>query len=161
MSAEYIINKVLMSGILMRELMFIPDRGATEIEISDEESKLPRKLSEQHKNVLKHWNGINMDILRIYGCKNLYPELCRLSESQLDDLTEIDNCIVFGDDPSGFIYAEDFEGAIYSILTSTGDIKKLAIDLDDFLSERGRSGFTLISCSSYSRKNRNVIDGGK
>lgn len=132
MSSVTIIEKAIKSGVLIEGLTVIPDVGATDIEISQEESQLPRKLSDQHRALLRRWNGMNMDVMRLYGCMNVHPELRRLSDAQTDMFSGVSNYIVFGDDPSGFMYAEDDSGTVYSVQVSTGDVKFLARDLNDF-----------------------------
>ena len=132
MSSVTIIEKAIRSGVLIEGLTVIPDNGATDIEIAQEESKLPRRLSEQHKALLRRWNGMNMDVMRLYGCINVHPELRQLSDAQTDMFSGVSNYIVFGDDPSGFMYAENGGGVIYSVQVSTGDVKELANSLDDF-----------------------------
>ena len=64
--------------------------------------------------------------------QNVHPELRQLSDAQTDMFSGVSNYIVFGDDPSGFMYAEDDGGVIYSVQVSTGDVKELARSLDDF-----------------------------
>ncbi|MAR92155.1 MAG: hypothetical protein CML06_14920 [Pseudomonadales bacterium] len=132
MSSVTIIEKAIKSGVLIEGLAVIPDKGATNEEITQEESRLPRRLSDQHKALLRRWNGMNMDVMRLYGCANVHPELRQLSDAQTDMFTGVCNYIVFGDDPSGFMYAEGDDGVIYSVQVSTGNVKELASSLDDF-----------------------------
>lgn len=131
MSAASIITKAIKSGALIEGLIVIPSSGATELEITREEALLPRTMSEQHKDILRCWNGVNLDILRLYGCSD-HEELRRLSETQGDLFSKIEGAIAFGDDPAGFIYAESADGSIYSSQVSTGEEKKLAENLNDF-----------------------------
>lgn len=132
MSSVTIIEKAIASGVLIEGLTIMPSRGATDVEIVKEEAALPRPLSKQHREILKRWNGMNMDILRLYGCGNVHEELRRLSEAQIVIFSSVENEIVFGDDPAGFMYAEGVDGSIHSVQVSTGEEKKLAVSLDDF-----------------------------
>jgi hypothetical protein len=132
MSSVTIIEKAIKSGVLIDGLTVIPDVGATDVEIAQEETLLPRSLSDQHKRLLKRWNAMNIDVLRVYGCVNVHDELRRLSEAQIDMFADVDNVIVFGDDPAGFIYAESADGSIHSVQASTGEVKRLADSMDDF-----------------------------
>jgi len=132
MSSVTIIEKAIKSGVLIEGLTVIPAVGATDIEVAQEEALLPRPLSVQHKAILKHWNGMNIDVLRLYGCANIHEELRRLSEAQADMFSGLDDVIVFGDDPAGFIYAESADGSVHSVQVTTGEVKRLADSLDDF-----------------------------
>jgi hypothetical protein len=132
MSSVTIIEKAIKSGVLVEGLTVIPSAGAANVEIAQEEALLPRPLSDQHKGLLKRWNAMNIDILRIYGCVNVHEELRRLSEAQMNMFTDVDNPIVFGDDPAGFIYAESADGSVHSVQVSTGEVKRLADSIDDF-----------------------------
>lgn len=132
MSSVMIIEKAIKSGVLIDGLTIIPDRGASDTEIVEEEKKLPRPLSSQHKAILKRWNGMNMDIMRLYGCADVHEELRRLCDSQIDMFSEVEGAIVFADDPSGFIYAESLTGSVHSIQAANGEMKVLAASIDDF-----------------------------
>jgi hypothetical protein len=132
MSSVTIIEKAIQSGVLIESLIVIPTKGATGAQIAEEESVLPRKLSESHVKILMHWNGINMDVIRLYGCADIHEELRRLSDAQIGMFPGVEGCVVFGDDPAGFIYAEGGDGSIYSAQVSSGEVRKLAYNLDDF-----------------------------
>lgn len=132
MNAVSRIEKVLSSGVLIPEMLVIPDFGATESEIHEEESNLPRQLSHSHKSLIKKWNGMNLDLIRIYGCGKVHPELNRLSERQSGVLSEGVGNIVFADDPAGFMYAEKNDGSILSVQVSTGEVRDVAKNIDDF-----------------------------
>jgi len=80
---------------------------------------------------MKKWNGMNLDVIRLYGCGDVHPELKRLSASQSGVLAEGAGNIVFGDDPSGFMCAEKGDGIILSVQVSTGEVKEVAFDIDD------------------------------
>ena len=134
MRAKDIIERALNSSYLMEELeglIVVPKAGATDEVIKEEENLIKRKLSKQHKDILKKWNGINLEVVRLYGCGSVDEELDRLSDKQMQGLTNKGQ-IVIGSDPSGFIYLESFGGAV-SVYDPEGDeIREIARDLDDF-----------------------------
>lgn len=132
MSAVTIIEKAISSGVLLEDMMVVPRIGSSDSDIKQEEKGLPRPLSKSHISFLKKWNGINLDVVRLYGCGNVHEELKRLSSSQSGVLSELEACIVFGDDPAGFMYAEKDNGSILSVQTSNSEIKEIAQNMDDF-----------------------------
>lgn len=132
MTAIEAIKRVIESKVLKKSLTYLPGRGATVQELAELSDKLPRPLSTRHLALLKHWNGINLDVVRLYGASPTFGELRGLSETQSGPLTKVPGAIVFGDDPSGFIYAEASNGEILSFDSSFGEIKAIASNLDDF-----------------------------
>ena len=132
MSTIEILSKVIRSGILQEELTTIPERGATSEEIAGEELLLDRSLSEQHKDILRKWNGLDLDVLRLFGCGQ--SEIPRISHFQFDFPGRPPGCVVIGSDPSGFLYFEDGRGNIWSCDTDGGSTNLLAKDLNDFFS---------------------------
>lgn len=127
------IERVLEAKVLKKSLIYVPERGATEQELAELAKKLPRVLSESHLSLLKRWNGINLDVLRLYGASPAIGELRALSEAQSGLLVSLPGAIVFGDDPSGFVYAETLTGEIVSFDSSYGDLRAVASSLDDFI----------------------------
>jgi len=49
-------------------------------------------------------------------------------------LINVPGAIFFGDDPSGFVYAETLNGTIVSMDSSSGEIKIISSNVDDFFS---------------------------
>ena len=131
MSAVEVIAKVLDSGVLMPSLLYVPAEGASAEMIAEEERALGRRLSPKHQAVLRRWNGINLEVLRMYGCGDTPPQVGRLSENQGLDAWRVVGTAV-GSDPAGFLYVEDDVGNILSLDHDGGAIKKVAADLDDF-----------------------------
>jgi hypothetical protein len=129
-SAIETIEKALRSGVLISELVRVPAIGATESELVAEESSVGRTFSPQFRALLRRWNGINLDVLRFYGCKGAITSAVR--EVQFSELSQ-NNLLGIGSDPSGFAYCEDQKGAVCSFDTDGGDISYLARDLDDFI----------------------------
>lgn len=128
-----LIEKVLSSGLLLEPLTYIPANGANHIELSVLNDALPKPLSAAHKSILQKWNGLNLDVIRLYGASAISGELKGLTESQDNvPISFSDGYIVFGDDPAGFVYLEDDEGRIWSLDTEIQVTSLIAIDMDDF-----------------------------
>ncbi len=132
MSAVTIIEKAISSGVLLEDMTVIPKLGSSDSDIQREENLLPRPLSNNHVTLLKKWNGMNLDVIRLYGCGSVHEELKQLSSCQMGVLSELEGNVVFGDDPAGFMYAEKDDGTILSVQTSSGEIKEVAQNMDDF-----------------------------
>lgn len=132
MSSVSIIEKVINSEVLLEEMLVLPKIGNSNEGFIQEETSLVRNLSDSHKSILRKWNGFNLDVIRLYGCGVVHEELKRLSTCQTGPLTEREGVIVFGDDPVGFVYGEQVDGSILSEDTSTGDVKVIAKNMDDF-----------------------------
>lgn len=132
MTAVQTIERVLKSKILKESLTYVPGRGVTSQELMELSNKLPRTLSEAQLSLLKRWNGLNLDVVRVYGASPTDGELRGLSEVQSGPLSEISGNVIFADDPSGFVYAETSTGEIISFDSSFGEVKTIAASLDDF-----------------------------
>lgn len=132
MRAVTVIEKAISSNVLLEDMTVIPRLGSNDSDIQREEFFLPRPLSNKHVALLKKWNGINLDVIRLYGCGNVHEELKSLSSCQTGVLSELEGNVVFGDDPAGFMYAEKDDGTILSVQTSSGEIKEIAQNMDDF-----------------------------
>jgi len=140
MAAVATIRKILAAldkGLLSPEMVDVPAGGATNRQIQDEELVLPRKLSSAHVALLRVWNGINLDMLRIYGAGETELNIAPLRARQLDLGERHRSLIMFASDPAGFVYAEDADGSIYlwdsQALTSVeAGMEKVATDFDDF-----------------------------
>jgi hypothetical protein len=142
MGAIGVIEKVLETlpvGPLMSSMVDVPATGATPEELAAEEKFLPRRLSRHHQDLLKRWNGINLDMIRVYGVGQTDPTIMRLCRSQLDISQDFPGWIVFASSPAGFVCAEDSDGVVHSydtqaMLSPSGAAKKVALDIDDFFS---------------------------
>jgi len=131
------IRKVINSGILESGFPRIPSNGASEAMIKKEEEKLPRKLSLQHKEFLKNWNGANLDFIRVLGThpveSEFMEELAKENKEWEDVKKEVgENSIYFANDITGFMYFELEDGSIVYLDTDGGEIKKVADDMNDF-----------------------------
>jgi hypothetical protein len=129
-TAVEVIERALASGLLMPELIFVPDRGASSDEFAQEEQRLGRPLSASHRALLARWNGLDLEVLRFYGC-GACGEVDNLSARQ-EPRPEGDGVVVVGSSPAGFVYAEDANG-ILSLDSKTMAVKRVAADLDDFV----------------------------
>lgn len=132
MTAVTKIERVLSSGILDPDLSTIASRGATEAEIRAAESFLGRTLSGGLRAVLGRWNGIDLDVLRLYGVGTTEPGIGSIETSQLAAGMGL-GAVVIGSDPSGFVYLERAEGQILQLDTDGHSVKPVASDLDDFI----------------------------
>jgi hypothetical protein len=131
MSVVETVERAIASGLLLSELVIVPEQGASPDEIAVEEQLVGRALSEQHKDLLRNWDGLDLDILRIFGCKT--GAIPRISVSQAGLPNRKAGSIVIGSDPSGFLYYEDEQGCIWSYDSEGGTTKCLGRDLGDFL----------------------------
>jgi len=59
------ILSVLDSGLLTPQLMIVPTRGATADEIRKEQVLLGRPLCADHVEILRRWNGIGLEVVRL------------------------------------------------------------------------------------------------
>ena len=132
MSAVETIDAVLKSGILRPGLTIIPSRGATEEEIKVEESQLRRALCPDHVALLRRWNGIALEVVRLFGCGGA-GRVGRLSDLQIKRDFGVKNAIVIGSDAAGFVYFQGADSRVFSFDTDGGDFEGIAINLDDFL----------------------------
>lgn len=128
-----LIEKVISSGLLLQPLTYIPTQGANPSELLMLDDSLPKPMSNAHKTILQKWNGLNLDVIRLYGASPTPGELNGLAESQEGVLISFnDGYIVFGEDPAGFIYLEDGEGRIWSLDSEIQVSSLIARDMDDF-----------------------------
>jgi hypothetical protein len=131
MGAVQVITRALESGVLSPNLLYVPAGGASPEMIREEEGALRRPLSRQHKEVLTRWNGINLDVLTLYGCGVTPRQIGRLSAYQRLDPWLVEG-IAFGSDPAGFIYVEEDAGNILCLDHDGGEIERVAANLNDF-----------------------------
>jgi hypothetical protein len=132
MSAVDKIDRVLRANVLRKGLTYIPQRGATDIEIAAANKALQRPLSTRHTALLRRWNGLNLEVVRLYGATETPGEIRALAEAQLAMLAATQRAIVFGDDPAGFVYAELTDGRIVLWDSDLGDIEVVAANMDEF-----------------------------
>ncbi len=123
------LEKILKSNLLIKELVTIPD-SADVGSIMEEQKIIGKKFSNEHIELLKHYNGIDLDVIRFYGVGVTIKPIKRLARNQ-DDLDS--EYIAIGDDPAGFTYIQDKAGKIYSIDSEAGEIKYLTSSLSELI----------------------------
>ena len=118
------IETVLGSSLLERALTTVPDSGATESEIADAFS-LDGPLASPLLPVLRRWNGLDLEVIRIHGVGPV--------PAGIQPVTRSSEGVIFASDPSGFAYAMRADGAVYSLDHDGGAIVRVADDAGDFL----------------------------
>jgi hypothetical protein len=131
-SAIDTIERVLRAHVLKKGLTFIPPRGATDIEVAAADNALQRPLSARHAALLRRWNGLNLEVVRLYGATETPGEIRALAEAQLPVLAATPGTIVFGDDPAGFVYGELADDRIVIWDSELGGIEVVAANMDEF-----------------------------
>lgn len=132
MSAVAKIQSVLDSGLLTPELMFVPTTGATADDIRNEQQLLGRPLCSDQVEILHRWNGIGLDVVRLYGCGDEAKAVGRLSAMQVFGNCGVEGLIVVGADPSGFVYFQAPDKRVFCFDTDGGDFEQISESLDDF-----------------------------
>ena len=132
MNAVKKIKVILGTELLLPQLMIVPTRGATEDEIRQEETLLGRPLCPDHIAILRCWNGIAMDVVRLFGCGDNAGEVGRLSELQIKGEFKVKGVLVVGSDASGFAYLQAADRRVFSLDPDGGDFKQIAGNLHDF-----------------------------
>jgi hypothetical protein len=122
----------LIANVLKKALTFIPPRGATDMEIAAAGQVLRRPLSARHAALLRRWNGLNLEVVRLYGATETPGEIRALAEAQLPLLAARPGTVVFGDDPAGFVYGELERGEVVLWDSDLGDMDVVATNLDEF-----------------------------
>lgn len=133
MSAVERIESVLDTGLLIPQLLLVPQWGATTEEIQIEEELVGRTLCRDHVAILRRWNGIALDVLRLFGCGESSTTIGRLSSSQNADNFGVDGSVVVGSDAAGFTYLQAPNQRVYSFDSDGGAFELLATSLDDFI----------------------------
>jgi|SRR5215471_12440108 len=136
MKAIPLIKRVLKTDLLEPALVTVPVRGATQLELAREEQAVGSPFSSQLRALLAEWNGLDLEVVRVYGCVEA-PPLRRISDEQAwvrgSDWWER-GLVVFGSSPAGFAYAQSADGAIVQVdYKSWTEKKRLAVDLESFL----------------------------
>ena len=125
------IERVLSSALLTKELIRVPSRGASREELDDEVQRLGRPLSLGLRTVLARWNGLDLEVIRLYGVGSVEGGIRRLSDEQTG-WRHLPG-LVIGSDPSGFIYLEGQQQEVLVHDTDGGTTKCVASNLDDLL----------------------------
>ena len=133
MRTKELIRRILSSGFLSENYIRVPSRGATDLEIADTERQLSHPLSDTFKEVIREWNGLDLDVVRICGVGT--PEGAHetvLSYRWLfADGSRHFNAVA--SDPSGFVYGELPDGSILEWDHDGGGTEVVATSFEDFI----------------------------
>lgn len=133
MSAVSCIELILRSDLLVADLIEVPSSGLTERELLEAGEMLARPLSIQHRDLLSRWNGLDLEVVRVFGYGDRAIGRRRIEALQKGVLVEaLVQAIVFADDPAGFAYAEAQDGSIYSAQASELEARRVADSVNDF-----------------------------
>lgn len=140
MAAVETIERVLAAqaagaDLFVESLTQVPQRGATEEEITKEAQALGRAPSPEYLALLRRWNGLDLDVVRFFGVGPCERGLSRLSEEQERAPGAAPSMLVIGADPSGFTFLESAEGAIFQFDHDGGSLAHLADSFDLFVAE--------------------------
>jgi len=118
MDTKSLVEKVVASGILIKEMTKLPDGGATDFELKSTEKRIGVKLDQHLEALLSIFNGANLDVIRFYPCS-------RLAKSEYG--------LAFADDPAGFAYHVTATGEVISEDHDGGAIKTIAASITEFV----------------------------
>jgi hypothetical protein len=114
---DQFIERVLESGVLSKSMVELQS-PATQFEIEAAEYRLGMRLPVLLLTLLRRWNGASLDLIRLIPC---------------DELELKSGGLYFANDPAGFQYLLDGDGAVLQLDTDGGEVKQLANDIQDFL----------------------------
>ena len=123
-----IIQKIIDSDLIIKELCFIPKQGVSVLGLEKWNffKDYGQENSSSYILFLKKWNGIDIDVIRFFGVSSNenIPEIKFDQEHSL---------LIIASDPAGFLYGMDNEGKIYSLDTESNTKKLIAPSFDDFI----------------------------
>jgi hypothetical protein len=123
---------VISSGLLERSLVVVSPPALPE-DLDALEERLPRKLSLFHRQFLLSWDGLDLEVIRFFGVAQQAAGIMSLSRAQSLLPPGHPGWIAVASDPAGFLYAEDEQGAIWSIDHDSEGVIKVAPSLDQFI----------------------------
>ena len=127
-TAEHL-RRVLSSGVLTECLTELPPRGATEAEMAEIDALVGRTLSEQHRSLLRVWNGANLDVVQFFATSG---DNSMRSYSRLQFPGVPGPAVPFAADPAGFVYLEAPDGQVWAWDHDGGGTEPVARDIHDF-----------------------------
>ena len=135
MTAVEKIRLVLASDLLNPSLVAVPAHGATDEQIDACERQLGSALPHPHREFLRAWNGIDLEILRLAGVPPVELGLQSLLDIRrlLAGVPELASAVPLGSDPTGFVFATMPDGSVCSWDHDGGAVQQLAKCLDDFV----------------------------
>ena len=134
MMAIAAIERALASAVLTKTLVVVASRGAMASELGSEQVLLGRVLSNLHRVLLERWNGLDLDVIRLYGVGSTEPGI-RCLRAEQRDWPELDGSLVVGSDPAGFMYLERPTGEIWTLDTDGGHEAVVAENIDALFSK--------------------------
>ncbi|MEI2724044.1 MAG: SMI1/KNR4 family protein [Verrucomicrobiota bacterium] len=123
---------VISSGLLVRDLVAARP-PATSDGVATLEQRLPRRLSEFHRQLLLTWNGLDLDVVRFFGASPVRDDGTSLLDAQSLVPAGHPDWVALASDPAGFLYVEDEHGVIWSIDHDGGEVARAASSLDEFI----------------------------
>jgi hypothetical protein len=109
----------LVSGrVLKSSLVVLPSDRASADELIAVQRQLGSPIDRGLLDFYSAWNGADLDVIRVYGANKLRKDQFGL---------------VFGSDPSGFVYRFNDLGKVTQQDTDGGDIRVVAENFDDFI----------------------------
>jgi hypothetical protein len=118
------VDRVLASDLLAPELVTVPDRGAADDELTNV-FDLERADHLPLIQLLRRWNGLDLDTVRIHGVGNLPDGICSAHRTG--------DGLVFASDPAGFVYVLKEDGSVSSVDHDGGSVTRVADDVVDFI----------------------------
>ena len=121
------------SGLFSDATLVVPTTGASESQLRGVYAQVGRALSKSHASVLASWNGLDLEVIRLFGVPPV-PSGIR-SLTAWSAVPAPSGWLAFGSDPAGFLYFEDPEGTVHSFDHDGGTWTRIAPSLDAFISE--------------------------
>ena len=125
---------VMESGLLIKDMTFIPEQGATAESIAELEAALPRPLLPEHRELLTTWNGLSLDVVKILAATDNQERIQSILSAQ-DWVPAENGNVAFAIDPSGFLYFQSTNGQVWSSDHDGGEITLLASCINAFVSD--------------------------
>lgn len=131
MRAVETIRKVLDCGLLEPTLVRVASRGAVDRQVVACETAMGCSISPELRTILFTWNGLDLDVIRLFGAPPLEEGLQSLGS--VKPPAGLAGGVAIGSDPSGFVYFEATDRSVWSWDHDGGRVERLADGVDDFL----------------------------
>ena len=118
MNTKELIEKVIASGILLNELTELSLSGVTDKELVEAENRVGVKIDEGLKEMLRAYDGANLDVIRFYA---------------VGRVVNTKKGLKFADDPSGFIFYVSRQEKSYLRIQTGGNVKIVASSVKEFI----------------------------
>lgn len=113
------IRRVLSSGLLTPQLVYVPSSGAQSSDLSQ------TKLTDDLRELLEWRNGLDLDVIRVHGLGEVEPGITPA-------VIHANGSLEFASDPSGFRYLLGGDGSVSSMDHDGGAIEKITDSVDSF-----------------------------